>query len=112
MKIAQQNQQRLPTQSPGPNLLAGLQAPPGQQASVNPLAALQGLLAQQQANVSGAAPFSLPQPTNSGSLDLSSIKPTNSGTVSIQDAIARAKNFASERGVQAMPYRQPDQSRE
>ncbi|TEY70219.1 hypothetical protein BOTCAL_0109g00070 [Botryotinia calthae] len=43
--------------------------------------------------------YSLPQPTNSGSVDLSGIKPVNSGTVSIQDAIAKAKVIAAEKGV-------------
>ncbi|KAF5872853.1 putative kh domain-containing protein [Botrytis fragariae] len=43
--------------------------------------------------------YSLPQPTNSGSVDLSGIKPVSSGTVSIQDAIAKAKVIAAEKGV-------------
>ncbi|KAI1869106.1 uncharacterized protein JN550_006093 [Neoarthrinium moseri] len=47
----------------------------------------------------GAAPYSLPQPSSSGALDLSAIKPVNSGTVSIADAIAQAKAFATEKGI-------------
>ncbi|KAL8644806.1 MAG: hypothetical protein Q9210_007065 [Variospora velana] len=46
-----------------------------------------------------AAPYALPQPTNSGSLDLSNIKPSNSGSVSLADAVARARGFAAEKGV-------------
>lgn len=46
-----------------------------------------------------AAPYGLPQPTNSGSLDLSSIKPSSSGSVSLADAVARARGFAAEKGV-------------
>ncbi|KAH7122275.1 far upstream element-binding protein 2 [Dendryphion nanum] len=47
----------------------------------------------------GLSGFHLPQPTNSGSLDLSAIKPTNSGSVSIQDALAKARGFAAEKGL-------------
>lgn len=43
--------------------------------------------------------FDLPPPTNSGSLDLSSIKPINSGSVSIQDALAKARGFAAQKGL-------------
>ncbi|KAL8933756.1 MAG: hypothetical protein Q9216_006223 [Gyalolechia sp. 2 TL-2023] len=46
-----------------------------------------------------AAPYGLPQPSNSGSLDLSSIKPSSSGSVSLADAVARARGFAAEKGV-------------
>lgn len=43
--------------------------------------------------------FPLPQPTNSGSLDLSAIKPISSGSVSIQDALAKARGFAAQKGL-------------
>lgn len=43
--------------------------------------------------------YALPQPTNSGSLDLSSIKPVNTGTVSYQDALAKVRGFAAEKGI-------------
>lgn len=43
--------------------------------------------------------FNLPQPTNSGSLDLSAIKPVNSGSVSIQDALAKARGYAAQKGL-------------
>jgi far upstream element-binding protein len=43
--------------------------------------------------------YNLPQPTNSGSLDLSAIKPVNSGSVSIQDALAKARGLAAEKGL-------------
>ncbi|ORY11588.1 hypothetical protein BCR34DRAFT_587758 [Clohesyomyces aquaticus] len=47
----------------------------------------------------GIPGFNLPHPTNSGSLDLSAIRPTNSGSVSIQDALAKARGFAAEKGL-------------
>ncbi|KAF7539443.1 hypothetical protein G7054_g2121 [Neopestalotiopsis clavispora] len=47
----------------------------------------------------GAGAYSLPQPSSSGAYDLSAIKPVNSGTVSIADAIAQAKAFATEKGI-------------
>ncbi|KAJ4368786.1 hypothetical protein N0V83_005868 [Neocucurbitaria cava] len=43
--------------------------------------------------------FNFPQPTNSGSLDLSAIKPVSSGSVSIQDALAKARGFAAQKGL-------------
>lgn len=45
----------------------------------------------------------LPQPSASGSVDLSNIRPVNSGSVSIQDAIAKAKSIAADRGVSYDP---------
>ncbi|KAF2258607.1 hypothetical protein CC78DRAFT_594472 [Lojkania enalia] len=47
----------------------------------------------------GLPGFNLPPPTNSGSVDLSSIKPVNTGSVSIQDALAKARGFAAEKGL-------------
>ncbi|KAF2190837.1 hypothetical protein K469DRAFT_558950 [Zopfia rhizophila CBS 207.26] len=47
----------------------------------------------------GIPGFNLPQPTSSGSLDLSAIKPVNTGSVSIQDALAKARGFAAEKGL-------------
>ncbi|OCK85767.1 hypothetical protein K432DRAFT_400025 [Lepidopterella palustris CBS 459.81] len=47
----------------------------------------------------GIPGFALPQPTNSGSLDLSAIKPVNTGSVSLQDALAKARGFAAEKGL-------------
>lgn len=46
--------------------------------------------------------YGYPAPSSSGNLDLSSIKPVNSGTVTIADAIAQAKAFATKNG--ATPY--------
>jgi far upstream element-binding protein len=43
--------------------------------------------------------FNFPQPTHSGSLDLSAIKPVSSGSVSIQDALAKARGFAAQKGL-------------
>lgn len=48
------------------------------------------------ANLAG---FQLPQPSSSGSLDLSDVKPVNSGTVSIDQAIAKARGIAAEKGL-------------
>lgn len=47
----------------------------------------------------GIAGYSFPQPTHSGSLDLSAIKPVSSGSVSIQDALAKARGFAAQKGL-------------
>jgi far upstream element-binding protein len=49
----------------------------------------------------GAAPGynPLPQPTSSGSVDISNIKPVNTGSVSFNDAIAKARGIAAEKGV-------------
>jgi far upstream element-binding protein len=47
----------------------------------------------------GTGAYPLPQPSSSGNFDLSAIKPVNSGTVSIADAIAQAKAFATEKGI-------------
>ncbi|KAF2497464.1 hypothetical protein BU16DRAFT_605922 [Lophium mytilinum] len=44
--------------------------------------------------------YGLPQPMNSGSLDLSAIKPVSTGSVSLQDALAKARGFAAEKGLQ------------
>lgn len=43
--------------------------------------------------------YHIPPPSNSGSLDLSNIKPVNSGSVSFNDAVAKARGIAAERGV-------------
>ena len=43
--------------------------------------------------------FNFPPPTHSGSLDLSAIKPISSGSVSIQDALAKARGFAAQKGL-------------
>jgi far upstream element-binding protein len=43
--------------------------------------------------------YNFPQPTHSGRLDLSAIKPISSGSVSIQDALAKARGFAAQKGL-------------
>ncbi|KAF1852202.1 uncharacterized protein K460DRAFT_352028 [Cucurbitaria berberidis CBS 394.84] len=53
----------------------------------------------------GIPGFSFPQPTNSGSLDLSAIKPVSSGSVSIQDALAKARGFAAQKGLHTFDAR-------
>lgn len=42
-------------------------------------------------------PYGLPQPISSGSVDLAGIKPVSSGSVSIADAMAKAREFASDK---------------
>ncbi|KAK4210553.1 hypothetical protein QBC37DRAFT_292225 [Rhypophila decipiens] len=49
--------------------------------------------------------YGYPQPAASGSIDLSGIRPVNSGTVPLADAIAKAKAYATEKGV--TPYDRP-----
>jgi len=51
------------------------------------------------------APYGLPQPISSGSVDLGGIKPVSSGSVSIAEAIAKARDFAAEKGVAYDPSR-------
>ncbi|GAB7342331.1 hypothetical protein MBLNU457_g0557t1 [Dothideomycetes sp. NU457] len=48
-----------------------------------------------------AGGFSLPQPTQSGSIDLSSVRPVSTGQVSINDAVAKARNIAASLGISA-----------
>ncbi|KAK7525284.1 uncharacterized protein IWZ02DRAFT_489617 [Phyllosticta citriasiana] len=50
----------------------------------------------------GVPAYGLPQPTNSGSVDLSSIKPVSTGSVNFSDVLAKARNIATEKGLQ--PY--------
>ncbi|KAK1913258.1 hypothetical protein P3342_005194 [Pyrenophora teres f. teres] len=54
--------------------------------------------------------YNFPPPTHSGSLDLSAIKPVSSGSVSIQDALAKARGFAAQKGLahEARPAYQED----
>ncbi|KAF1951083.1 hypothetical protein CC80DRAFT_216749 [Byssothecium circinans] len=47
--------------------------------------------------------YPLPQPSHSGSIDLSAIKPASSGSVSIQDALAKARGFAAQKGLSYDP---------
>jgi len=43
--------------------------------------------------------YGFPPPTNQGQIDLSNVKPSSSGSVSIQDALAKARGFASQKGL-------------
>ncbi|KAI9884765.1 MAG: hypothetical protein M1823_003439 [Watsoniomyces obsoletus] len=43
--------------------------------------------------------FSLPPPSNRGALDLSNVKPAGTGNVSIDEAIAKARGIAAQRGL-------------
>ncbi|KAF2639238.1 hypothetical protein P280DRAFT_481395 [Massarina eburnea CBS 473.64] len=47
--------------------------------------------------------YGLPQPSHPGSVDLSAIKPSSSGSVSIQDALAKARGFAAQKGLSYDP---------
>lgn len=78
---SQTSQQPPPHQPPPPGLPAGF---PGAMPNATP------------PQIPG---FNFPQPTSSGSLDLSSIKPVSSGSVSIQDALAKARGFAAQKGL-------------
>ena len=93
------NQDSIAAQRPG-GTPSQSQAPPLQPPP-------QGYPSAYQAPPPVAAPqlYNLPQPTNSGSLDLSNIRPVNSGSVNINDAIAKARGIAAERGVSADPRR-------
>ncbi|KAH6621671.1 hypothetical protein B0J18DRAFT_369689 [Chaetomium sp. MPI-SDFR-AT-0129] len=69
----------------------------------------------QSAPYQAAPAYPYPQPASSGSIDLSAIRPVNSGTVQLADAIAKAKAYATEKGVtpyerQNDPYPDPRQS--
>ncbi|KAF2199174.1 hypothetical protein GQ43DRAFT_376906 [Delitschia confertaspora ATCC 74209] len=91
------NAKSTPTQTPQ-------QAPPPQQTPLQGLpVGYPGAVPTPAAAPPVAPPsisgYSLPQPTNSGSLDLSAIKPTSTGSVSIQEALAKARGFAAEKGI-------------
>lgn len=42
--------------------------------------------------------FPLPQPTSTGSVDLGAIRPVSTGSVNIQDALAKARGIAADKG--------------
>ncbi|KAF2668681.1 hypothetical protein BT63DRAFT_456320 [Microthyrium microscopicum] len=75
--------------------------PQAQQQSGQPLGAPLNLQALGLAPPGHAQmpPYGLPQPTNSGHIDLSAVNPVNSGSVNINDAIAKARSFAAEKGI-------------
>ena len=78
---AQQSQSGTPAQNAPPPI-------PGQQYPHPQYAA---------APATGQMPYGLPQPINSGSVDLGGIKPVSSGSVSIADAIAKARDYATDK---------------
>jgi len=43
--------------------------------------------------------YSLPQPSASGSVDLSAIRPVSTGNVQFQDALAKVRNYAADKGI-------------
>lgn len=47
--------------------------------------------------------YGFPPPTNQGQIDLSALKPSSSGSVSIQDALAKARGFAAQKGLSYEP---------
>ena len=88
-------QQPAPTpQAPTPQQQSTPQAPPAYPPAGYP---------SQPPSAPPQASSYLPQPSSSGSVDLSNIRPVNSGSVSIQDAIAKAKSIAADRGVSYDP---------
>jgi far upstream element-binding protein len=54
--------------------------------------------------------YSLPQPSASGSVDLSAIRPVSTGNVNFQDALAKVRNYAADKGISYDP-RQPNNGR-
>jgi far upstream element-binding protein len=50
--------------------------------------------------------YSLPQPSASGSVDLSAIRPVSTGNVNFQDALAKVRNYAADKGIQGYDPRQ------
>lgn len=91
------------------SILAALAAQSGQRPASNPAQPQRYTQPAQQAPpsypVQGA--YSLPQPISSGSVDLNNIKPVSSGTVMLNDAIAKAKAIAAEKGIS---YDRPPQA--
>ncbi|TAQ89159.1 hypothetical protein B7494_g2540 [Chlorociboria aeruginascens] len=76
--------QQRPNATPAQNTQPAYQQPPS---------------AQQQQNLYASSSGYLPQPTNSGSVDLSSIKSSNLGASNYQDALAKVRAIAAEKGV-------------
>ena len=61
----------------------------------------QGFQLPQPSGTPSLGGFALPHPTTSGSVDLSSIRPVSTGQVSINEAIAKARNIAAAQGMSA-----------
>ncbi|KAJ4356207.1 uncharacterized protein N0V89_004237 [Didymosphaeria variabile] len=77
-----------------------------QQAAPPQMPPLQGLPPGFPGALSTATPptnYGFPPPTNQGQIDLSAIKPSSSGSVSIQDALAKARGFAAQKGLSYEP---------
>jgi far upstream element-binding protein len=49
--------------------------------------------------------YNLPQPSASGSVDLSAIRPVSTGNVQFQDALAKVRNYAADKGISYDPNR-------
>jgi far upstream element-binding protein len=47
--------------------------------------------------------YNLPQPSASGSVDLSAIRPVSTGNVNFQDALAKVRNYAADKGISYDP---------
>jgi far upstream element-binding protein len=84
---SQTPQQAPPAQHPPPPQMQQQQMPPGYPGAIP------------AASPPAMPGYNFPQPTHSGSLDLSAIKPVSSGSVSIQDALAKARGFAAQKGL-------------
>ncbi|KAF2281590.1 uncharacterized protein EI97DRAFT_34048 [Westerdykella ornata] len=89
--LAQQQQSQTPAQAPPPAAPAHQPPPPGLPA---------GLPGALQNPTPPAIPgFPLPQPTSTGTVDIGAIRPVSTGTVNIQDALAKARGFAADKGL-------------
>ncbi|KAF2745782.1 hypothetical protein M011DRAFT_405510 [Sporormia fimetaria CBS 119925] len=88
--LAQKSAQGTPTQA-APTAPPGHPPPPGLPT---------GLPGALQIPTPPAIPgYGLPQPTSTGTLDLAGIRPSSTGTVNIQDALAKARGLAADRGI-------------
>lgn len=87
--LAAQRQGGTPSQAPPPPIPGSSYPPPPQYATPP----------------GGATPYGLPQPFHSGSVDLAQIKPISSGSVSLNDAVAKARDMAVDQGIHYDPNR-------
>ncbi|KIV98146.1 hypothetical protein PV10_01826 [Exophiala mesophila] len=89
--LAAQRQGGTPSQAPPPPIPGSSYPPPPQYATPP----------------GGATPYGLPQPFHSGSVDLAQIKPISSGSVSLNYAVAKARDMAVDKGIHYDPNRPP-----
>lgn len=97
--LASQNRpaQANPTQTPA-------QASPAQQ---QPPAGFPAGYAMPNSTPPAIPGFPLPQPTNTGTVDIGAIRPVSSGTVNLEDALAKARGFAADKGLSSYSSARP-----